>query len=259
MGRRFSNDMNAPFRPRAWRALGIVVGGTLLLGATQARAMQIFVKSPDGRTVVAEVESSDTIENVKQRIQSTTLISPDHQYLFFGGVLLQDSGTLAEYGIQKESTLPMLATWAFDRTPLPGTAWRFAVDDVTAAAGIGWTLWQSSDPLDLSGFGAGGITLDVASFAGAAAGMPTGYSPGTRYELPFLTSVGGISGFTADMITLTGAFASLSSVRQSGSSLVLAIGGSSAVPEIDPAGMGSVLALVTGAIGLLERRRLNAA
>lgn len=34
---------------------------------------------------------------------------------------------------------------------------------------------------------------------------------------------------------------------------------SSAVPEIDPAGMGSVLALVTGALGLLERRRVKAA
>jgi hypothetical protein len=31
----------------------------------------------------------------------------------------------------------------------------------------------------------------------------------------------------------------------------------SAVPEIDPAGMGSILALVTGALGLLERRRVK--
>ena len=34
-------------------------------------------------------------------------------------------------------------------------------------------------------------------------------------------------------------------------------GSAASVPEIDPSGMGSVLALVTGALGLLERRRLN--
>jgi hypothetical protein len=43
-----------------------------------------------------------------------------------------------------------------------------------------------------------------------------------------------------------------------GVSAELTVGGSSPVPEIDPAGMGSVLALVTGALGLVERRRLKA-
>ena len=38
----------------------------------------------------------------------------------------------------------------------------------------------------------------------------------------------------------------------------LTVGGASPVPEIDPSGMGSVFALVTGALGLLERRRLKA-
>jgi hypothetical protein len=52
----------------------------------------------------------------------------------------------------------------------------------------------------------------------------------------------------------TGAFSPVD-----GDAWVLGTTGSAAVPEIDPAGIGSVLALVTGALGLLERRRLKTA
>ena len=68
-------------------------------------AGQIYVITTYNKTVTLDVEGSDSIENIKQKIQDKEGIPPDHQFLYYGNVLLQDERTLIDYGIHELDTL----------------------------------------------------------------------------------------------------------------------------------------------------------
>jgi hypothetical protein len=88
------------------RFLALVLAGCLAaVLSTAAWAMCLNVELPSGKTIALDVESGDSIDNVKQKVQNAAGVSATEQYLYYGGKFLNNGRTLADYNIQKESTL----------------------------------------------------------------------------------------------------------------------------------------------------------
>ena len=250
-----------------------------------ASAFQMFTRNltPQGsQTFTLDVEGSDSIENVKQKNQDKLLNEvgvsylPQDQFLFYSGTLLQDGSVLADYGIGKESIIDMAVIDSFDAlsfaTFLPGSRGfsPFMMRSGTSGAGEGWSVFNYTNAVDLSDTNIGTYTLDlftvtpgVPNVVADAPGEMPAFNGQQAYDWTFITATGGITGFSPDQFLIqtaqfANAFTGSFSVVQQGNSLAISYSPSS-VPEIDPNSLGSVLALVVGSLGLLERRRLKAA
>lgn len=93
------------------RFLALVLAGCLAAvlstaaWATLPTGFYLNVELPSGETIALDVESGDNIDNVKQKVQNAAGVSVTEQYLYYGGKFLNNGRTLADYNIQKESTL----------------------------------------------------------------------------------------------------------------------------------------------------------
>ena len=103
------------------RFLALVLAGCLAaVLSTAAWAMSptgfyLNVELPSGETLALDAESGGSIDNVKGKLETKTKIAAGEQHLYYGGKLLVDDRTLANYNIQKGSTL--LLTTKIKGTP----------------------------------------------------------------------------------------------------------------------------------------------
>ncbi|MBU6276918.1 MAG: hypothetical protein KGQ61_09785 [Planctomycetes bacterium] len=212
-------------------AAGVYLGGQIYVGGGSSPS-RLNVSGNTSARVAVNADSSGIIN-----LLSGTL-STD----FNGRILLSGSGALAQNGGHYSTGWVRLSDGA-SITYGPGDS----ILSELSIDGAGSLLEELSPlSLDFLTVGNGGV-LRLSSFTGSGAVANWGLRLGGNKKSDLESLIAGNS--------LTGGPATLAVVYDPGSNATYVTGSFTAVPEIDPAGFASVLALVTGALGLVERRR----
>ena len=91
---------------KKYRFLFVIAFAMFIMLPFKVSAMEIYVKKLTGENITLEVESSDTIESVKEKIyQVDNTYPPENLKLSYGGVVLENGRTLADYSVIRESTI----------------------------------------------------------------------------------------------------------------------------------------------------------
>ena len=227
---------------------------------TVAGAMQIFVKSQVGSTYILNVEPSDSIENVKVKINKVNDQPMNVQQLVWAGKVLEDGRTLSDYNVQKESTLHLRFDYGNRAATGPVTwsgseAWGVAMKNAVGSMGSDWTGLTVDGDLNITATSLNPFIIKLYTTTDKGApGEVVNFHPESSYSWTIATINGTVTGFSPDKFMLdtsefknpfTGTFG----IRQG--SIELIYEPSSAVPE--PATL-LLLTLGTGVLIFLKSR-----